>query len=289
MKIEVNHLTKTFGKETALKQLSLELSNQKIIGLLGQNGAGKTTLLRLLAGHFLPSSGEIKISDQPVFDNYTITKDICLIQESNNFYQKFKVGEILKLSAIFYPNWNADEANQLLEVFKLKKKQKVHALSKGMLSALGIIVGIASHAPLTIFDEPYIGLDASARSTFYDLLLASYQEDPRMIILSTHLIDEVSKLFEEVVILHKGELLLQEQADELAAKHQLVSGSKQAVDQAIAGKNVIYQSELLGKKSAIIFDDQVEVTPELTVSRASLQELFVYLTKEEATQIGYSN
>ena len=286
MKIEIKDATKKFAKETALKQLSLELSDQKIIGLLGQNGAGKTTLLRLLAGHFLPSSGEIKVDDQSVFDNYTITKDICLIQESNNFYQKFNVGEILKISSIFYPNWDTDEANQLLEVFKLKRKQKVHALSKGMLSALGIIVGIASHAPITIFDEPYIGLDASARSTFYELLLASYQEDPRMIILSTHLIDEVSKLFEEVVILYKGELLLQEQADELRTKHQLISGSKQAVDQAISGKNVIYQSELLGKKSTIIFDDPVEITQELTVSHASLQELFVYLTKEEVAQIG---
>lgn len=286
MKIEIKDLTKKFGKETALHQLSLKLSDRKIFGLLGKNGAGKTTLLRLLAGHFLPSSGDIKINGQTSFDNYNITKDICLIQESNNFYQKFKVGEILKLSAIFYPNWDAEEASQLLEVFKLKKKQKVHALSKGMLSALGIIVGIASHAPITIFDEPYIGLDASARSTFYELLLASYQEDPRMIILSTHLIDEVSKLFEEIVILHNGELLLQEKADELRTKHQLISGSKQAVDQAISGKNVIYQSELLGKKSAIIFDDPVEVTEELTVSRASLQELFVYLTKEEVGQIG---
>lgn len=285
MKIEIKNLTKNFNKETALNQLSLDLIGNKIIGLLGQNGAGKTTLLRLLAGHFSPSSGEIKINNQSVFDNYNITKDICFIQESNNFYKTFRVGDILKLSAIFYPYWDANDANHLLNIFRLKKNQKVHALSKGMLSALGIIVGISSHAPITIFDEPYIGLDASARSTFYDLLLASYQDDPRMIILSTHLIDEVSKLFEEVVILHKGELLLQEQADQLATKNQLVSGSKQAVDHAVSGKNVIYQSELLGKKSAIIFDDQIEVGSELTVSQASLQELFVYLTKEEVGQI----
>ena len=289
MRIKIDKITKTFGKETALKQLSLELSGNKIIGLLGKNGAGKTTLLRLLAGHFRPSSGEIKINQQTSFDNYNVTKDICLVEENHNFYQKFRVDDILKLSAVFYPNWNTEEANQLLNIFKLKKKQKIHALSKGMLSALGIIVGISSHAPLTIFDEPYIGLDATARSTFYELLLSSYQEDPRMIVLSTHLIDEVSNLFEEVVILHDGEVLLQELADNLATKHQLISGSKQAVDRAIKGKNVIYQSELLGRKSAIIFDDQIDITSDLTSSHVSLQELFVYLTKEEVAQNVQSN
>lgn len=289
MRIDIDKITKTFGKETALKQLSLELSGNKIIGLLGKNGAGKTTLLRLLAGHFRPSSGEIKINQQPSFDNYNVTKDICFIEENHNFYPKFRVDDILKLSAVFYPNWNTEEANQLLNIFKLKKKQKIHALSKGMLSALGIIVGISSHAPLTIFDEPYIGLDATARSTFYELLLSSYQEDPRMIVLSTHLIDEVSNLFEEVVILHDGEVLLQELADDLATKHQLISGSKQAVDRAIKGKNVIYQSELLGRKSAIIFDDQIDITSDLTSSHVSLQELFVYLTKEEVAQNVQSN
>lgn len=289
MRIKIDKITKTFGKETALKQLSLELSGNKIIGLLGKNGAGKTTLLRLLAGHFRPSSGEIKINQQPSFDNYNVTKDICFIEENHNFYPKFRVDDILKLSAVFYPNWNTEEANQLLNIFKLKKKQKIHALSKGMLSALGIIVGISSHAPLTIFDEPYIGLDATARSTFYELLLSSYQEDPRMIVLSTHLIDEVSNLFEEVVILHDGEVLLQELADDLATKHQLISGSKQAVDRAIKGKNVIYQSELLGRKSAIIFDDQIDITSDLTSSHVSLQELFVYLTKEEVAQNVQSN
>ncbi|NMA91398.1 MAG: ATP-binding cassette domain-containing protein, partial [Amphibacillus sp.] len=91
MRIKIDKITKTFGKETALKQLSLELSGNKIIGLLGKNGAGKTTLLRLLAGHFRPSSGEIKINQQPSFDNYNVTKDICFIEENHNFYPKFRV------------------------------------------------------------------------------------------------------------------------------------------------------------------------------------------------------
>src|SRR5699024_4115682 len=160
--------------------------------------------MRLLAGHFTKSSGEIEINQQSPFNNYGLMKDVCLIMESNNFYEKFTVRDILSISAKFYPNWDQPYAEELRQIFHLKPKQKVKTLSKGMHSALGIIVGLASNAPITIFDEPYIGLDASFRSTFYDLLLESFEENPRLIILSTHLIDEVSKLFEEVVIIQEG-------------------------------------------------------------------------------------
>src|SRR5690625_4887079 len=129
MKIEFKDLTKKSKSETALNQLTLSLSDKKIICLLGQNGAGKTTLMRLLAGHFLPSSGEIKVNNQTSFDNYDITKEICLIQESENFYQKFTVDEILNLSFVFYTRWNADEDNQLLKVFRIKRNNKVYGLS----------------------------------------------------------------------------------------------------------------------------------------------------------------
>lgn len=289
MKIETNNLVKNFKDEVALNSLSIKLEGNKIVGLLGKNGAGKTTLMRLLAGHFLPSSGEIKINDQNPFDHYDITKNICLIQENYNFDENFRVQDILKISSTFYPNWSHEDEQSLLAIFKLKKKRKVSSLSKGMLSALSIIVGLASNAPITMFDEPYIGLDASNRATFYELLLESYQDNPRLIILSTHLIDEVSQLFEEVIILHDGQLKLHEQADELSMKHYLISGSKQVVDEAIRGKEVLHQSELLGKKTVVLFDEKVIKQPGLSISQVSLQELFIYLTKEEANKIENSN
>lgn len=281
MIISTTNLRKNYVKEVALEDLSLQVEGEKIIGLLGKNGAGKTTFMRMLAGHFSQTSGILEVNNENPFNNYEVTKDICFIMESDNFNEKFTIEDILAISAEFYPNWNQEYADNLIELFQLKKKQKVKNLSKGMYSALGIITGLASHAPLTIFDEPYIGLDASYRSLFYDLLLESYQQHPRMIILSTHLIDEVSKLFEEVVILQNGKLLLHESSDELARKHLVLTGNTEEVNRVVENKTVIYESTMLGQKVAVLYDEEISDVGSLKVSRASLQELFVYLTKEE--------
>ena len=278
MNISTKHLRKQYLKEVALHDLTLELNGEKIVGLLGKNGAGKTTLMRILAGHFQQTSGTINVNGKSPFNNYEVTKDICFIMEIN---EKFRVKDILAVSAEFYPNWNHAYAEKLIDLFQLKRKQKVKSLSKGMYSALGIITGLASHAPLTIFDEPYIGLDASYRSLLYDLLLESYQQHPRMIILSTHLIDEVSKLFEEIVILQNGQLMLHEKSDDLERKHLVLTGNAEEIDRVTQHRQVIYESTMLGQKMVVLYGEEMTDVGTLKVSRASLQELFVYLTKEE--------
>ena len=281
MNISTKHLRKQYLKEIALNDLTLEFNGEKIVGLLGKNGAGKTTLMRILAGHFQQTAGTITVNGKSPFNNYEVTKDICFIMESNNFNEKFRVKDILAVSAKFYPNWDHAYAEKLVDLFQLKRKHKVKNLSKGMYSALGIIIGLASHAPLTIFDEPYIGLDASYRSLFYDLLLESYQQHPRMIILSTHLIDEVSKLFEEIVILQNGQLMLHEKSDDLERKHLVLTGNAEEIDRVTKNRQVIYESTMLGQKMVVLYGEEMTDVGTLKVSRASLQELFVYLTKEE--------
>src|SRR5699024_8751536 len=120
---------------------------------------------------------------------------------------------------------------EMIRIYKLPKKSKTKALSKGMASALGITVGLASNAPVTIFDEPYIGLDAAGRKTFYNILLDEYEENPRTFIFSTHLIDEVSLLFEEVLILQNGKLIMKENAEALRDKAYSVTGEVADVQQ----------------------------------------------------------
>ncbi|SER48432.1 ABC-2 type transport system ATP-binding protein [Gracilibacillus ureilyticus] len=289
MEIKAVNVRKQYQKEVALDDLTITLEGNKIIGLLGKNGAGKTTLMRLLAGHFSNSSGQLTIDNKSPFNNYPVLREVCLIMESNNFHEKFRVKDILNISANFYPNWDNEYANHLVNVFRLNINQKAKTLSKGMYSALGIIVGLASNASLTIFDEPYIGLDASFRSTFYDLLLETYQNNPRMIILSTHLIDEVSRLFEEVAILHEGKLMLHDTADNFERKHLILTGSKEEVDQLTSGRNIIHSSSIMGQKTVVLYNEDITDSGNLKVSKASLQELFVYLTKEEVNKNGTTN
>src|SRR5699024_5913680 len=212
MRIEVKGITKKYGKKLALDDVSFTLDEPKIYGLLGRNGAGKTTFMDILAGHQLPTNGKVHVNGKTPFDNRDKLQHICLIKETGNFFKDMKVKHVLKTYQYFYPNWDQELANTLIEVYKLPRKARVKALSKGMASALGIIVGLASNAPITIFDEPYIGMDAAARKKFYDVLMEEYEENPRTIIFSTHLIDEVSLLFEEVLIIQDGRLILQEEA-----------------------------------------------------------------------------
>ncbi|MGM8214948.1 ATP-binding cassette domain-containing protein [Bacillaceae bacterium W0354] len=215
--------------------------------------------MRMLAGYFMPTNGEININGHIPFNHVELVKQVCFIEESHNFKENFRVKDVLKVASYYYPDWNEGKAQSLKKLFKLKDKQKVSALSKGMYSALGIIVGLSSQAPITIFDEPYIGLDASYRSTFYDLLLEESENHPRMFIISTHLIDEISQLFEEVVIMHEGEMLLHEKAVDLAEQHLLVSGKDSAVDQYATGKNVIYETKMFGTKTVIVYGEKYDV------------------------------
>ena len=280
MRIEVNNLTKKYGNKEALKEISFELNGPKIIGLLGRNGAGKTTFMDILAGHSLASSGVITINGKNPFDNKELLEQVCLIKEGDNFHKDMRIKHIYKSCSILYPNWDQELADELTKEFNLNKKARMKTLSKGMSSAVGIIVGLASKAPITIFDEPYIGLDAASRKKFYDILLDEYENEQRMIILSTHLIDEVSLLFEEVLILQEGELVLQEEADTLRNQACSVTGEITEVEKFIANKTVMRTEKLANMMTAYIFGDKEEAkNANLQVEGIPIQEMMIYLTE----------
>lgn len=283
MKIEVNSVTKTYQTKHALNQLSFSLEEPKIYGLLGRNGAGKTTIMQLLAGFMLPTKGEVTIDGQKPFDNQGIMESVCLISEGDNFKKDLKIKNILLISSLFYPTWDQKLADQLLVEFALDPSAKVKTLSKGMESALGIIVGLSSKAPITIFDEPYIGLDASSRARFYQLLIEQYQEQKRMIIFSTHLIDEVSALFEEVIILDEGKVILQEETDKLRERCYSITGPKEKIDKFIADKQVIHQKAFLGEMTAVLLevDKQAALAENFEIESVSIQQAIIYLTSRK--------
>lgn len=280
MNVNISGLTKVYGKKRALDGINLQLEENKIYGLLGRNGAGKTTLMQILAGQIMPTGGSVLINNQKPFENQEITESICLINESENFKKGLKIKDILKIANYFYPNWSRETAEKLLEDFYLNENMKIKTLSKGMESALGITVGLASRSPITIFDEPYIGLDAAARSKFYDLLLAAYEEYPRTFILSTHLIDEITRLLEEVLIVSEGRLLMQKNTDELREESFVVNGSSAAVSEFVKNKNVVYRKSFGSMEQAVLYgENRMEANEAgLQVEHVPVQDLMVYLT-----------
>ncbi len=282
MKVKVEHVTKKYNENLALDDVSFSLDEPKIFGLLGRNGAGKTTFMDILAGHNVASNGSITINGEDPFDQQHISEQICLISEGNNFKRDLKVKHVLNIYSFFYPNWDKELALELIKQYKLPMNARVKTLSKGMESALGIIVGLSSKAQITIFDEPYIGLDAAARKRFYNVLLEEYEKEPRMIIFSTHLIDEVSLLFEEVLILQEGKLILQEDAESLRNRTCIVSGTEEEVERFIEGKEVLDRNKLAGMMTAHVFATAEEAHEHgLTADNIPIQDLMIYLTESE--------
>ena len=202
------------------------MEEHKIYGLLGRNGAGKTTLLNLLAGQITSSSGSISIFGEHVFENSKAMQNICFVKVKEAAYLNNKVKEIFNLCNMFYKNWDQKFAEELARKFQLNLKEKYHKLSHGMQTVVGIIQGLASRAPITIFDEPTTGLDAAHRELFYSLLLEDYGEHPRTIILSTHLVEEVTHVIEDVIIIKEGALVVQSSVEDLLRQGHIISGKK---------------------------------------------------------------
>lgn len=191
-----------------------------------------------------------------------------------------KVKEYLKIASYYFPNWDLAMAGNLIEKFELDIKQKISKLSKGMLSMVTIIVALASKAEFTFLDEPVAGIDIVMREYFYKRLLQEYMETGRTFIISTHIIEEASDLFEEVIMIKKGELLLKENTQELLARAFCISGLSEVVDQAVGGLKTYHQEEVGRRKQVTVLLEEGEHLPEgydITVQPLNLQSLFVAL------------
>lgn len=286
MTIAASDLTCRYGSTDALRDVSFVLPEGKIYGLLGRNGSGKTTLLSTLAGYRKPSAGTVSIDGEPVFENPRIVRQVCLIQETGAVGAKGEtLRDIFEMVGALRPGWDAAYARKLADLFGLSLKSRPHGLSRGQLAALGVTVGLASRAAVTMFDEAHLGMDAPTRQAFADELLRDYLEQPRTLIISTHLIEEQSPLFERVLILHEGRLLLEEDLDDLRARGVSVTGPISLVDDFAVGLSVLGEQTLGPTKSAMVygdFDDERRRTARaagLELGPVAVQDLFIHLTQ----------
>ncbi|WP_433161975.1 ATP-binding cassette domain-containing protein [Kribbella sp. CA-247076] len=284
------NLSVRFAGVPALDRLDLRLAAGKIHGLLGRNGSGKSTLAAVLAGFRRPDEGRVLIDGGDLgtaaepYENAVVTSRVCLIRESGDLVDAAPVKHVLGLAASLRPYWDGDLAEELLDRFEVPTTKKVQKLSRGQKSALGVVLGLASRAPLTMFDETYLGMDVPSRNLFYDALLTDYAEVPRTIVLSTHLVSEVSPMLEEVVILDRGRLVTQSPVDALRGRGASIVGPAAVVDEFTGGFTVLAEEKLGGTKSTTVLGDldpallaQARAAG-LEIGPVGLQDLFVHLT-----------
>ena len=287
--IEVNGLTKRYRDTVAVDDVSFTIEKDTIYGLLGRNGAGKTTVMSILTAQNFATSGDVTVFGQQPYENAHVLQRMCFVRESQKYPDDATPLHAFRAAKLFFPNWSQDLADELVAAFRLPLKRRIKKLSRGQLSAVGVIIGLASRAEITFFDEPYLGLDAVARQIFYDRLVADYSEHPRTVVLSSHLIDEVSHLIERVLVIDEGRILMDESTDDVRDRAANIVGDAAAVDAFAAGREVIHR-ESLGRVASVTVlgaltddDRQRLAEADLEVASVSLQQLIVRLTQHASS------
>lgn len=276
--IAVKGLTVRFGETVALDNVTVSFSQERIYGLLGRNGAGKSTLMNAVTNRLFPDAGNITINGEPARENDRAQGMIYCMGEKNYLPDTTTVRQMFRWTADFYPGFDMEYAESLAKEFGLDIKKKLKGLSTGYLTISKLITALACPAPYVIFDEPVLGLDANHRELFYRRLIENYAARPRTVIISTHLIEEIADIVEQVVIIKEGRILLDKPAEEVKAMGYAVSGKAGAVDAYCAGREVLDVESLGGLKTACILGKPEDVPEELELSRLDLQKLFIRLT-----------
>src|SRR5690606_2353997 len=248
---------------------------------------GKTSLLSVVAAFREPTEGQITIDGEAVFENPDKMQQVMFVYDKSYAEEYDKIPSMLEFVERHRPNYNKEYADYLLKRFKLPLDKSVHKLSKGMQSAMNAVMGLASRAPITIFDEAYLGMDAPTREIFYQEILADQAEHPRTFILSTHLVSEMDYLFDNVVIINQGRLILNENYEALTTRGASITGAADQVDAFTSGMNILNEQKLGGTKKVMVYgvlDDNRQVAARelgLEIGPVSLQDLFIHLTEEE--------
>lgn len=287
--IEVAGLHKRYRDAAALNDVSFRIEKDAIYGLLGRNGAGKTTLMSILTAQNFATEGRVRVFGEDPYENPRVLSRMCFVRESQKYPDDAKPAHAFAAAKIFFPNWDDDLAADLIRQFQIPVTRTIKKLSRGQLSAVGVVIGLASRAEITFFDEPYLGLDAVARQIFYDRLLEDYSSHPRTIILSSHLIDEVANLLERVIVLDGGRVVMDEDTDAVRERAATIVGDAAAVDAFCVGREVLHREALGGVASVTILgaltpgDRRALAEARVEVSPVSLQEFIVRATPHAAS------
>lgn len=285
--IECKKLTKKYVGKKVLNELSFSIEKNKITGLIGRNGVGKTTLLKIMAGFIKETSGELKVFSEKPYNSLFVSQNTVLVDDEMNFPNALQLYELLEIGGKFYPNWDAELSKRLFDYFAFNRFHYHHRLSKGKRSTFNAIFGLAARAPLTIFDEPTTGMDAAVRKDFYRALLKDYLAYPRTIIISSHHLDEIEDLLEDVLLLKNGENHLHMPLETLKSWAIGISGPAVMVQDWTDGKQVVYENHIgINTVYAVVKNEYSEnelfkaklAGLEITAVRPS--DLCVYLTGE---------
>ncbi|MBN2460880.1 MAG: ABC transporter ATP-binding protein [Candidatus Cloacimonetes bacterium] len=270
--VEINGLTKYYGKLKALDDIDLSLSEGRIIGLLGKNGAGKSTLMRCILG-FLRFQGNIRVMGIPIhLHRETLHNHIAFIPDVNSLDNRLTVQQTLSYVANLNLSWNREKAAQLMARSDLLPDQKVGNLSKGMKTKLYLLITLSLDVKILLLDEPTLGLDIVFRKEFFNTILGEFYDESKTIVISTHQVEEVEHILQDIIFIDAGRIILNEDVNKLKESYKVLTVNADR-EEELRSKNPILVTRTLGNISAIV-DNAVEID-KARISRPSLSDLFL--------------
>ena len=215
--ITIQNLNKRYGKKQVLKDINLTLHSGRIIGLLGPNGSGKTTIIKILNGLLKDYQGQILVDGHSL--GVHSKKLISYLPDEPYFENWMTTSDVLQLFHDLYADFDLNKALSLMEKMNIEKKIKIKQLSKGMKEKFQLVLVMSRKAKIYILDEPLGGKDPAARELILDTILNNYDEEA-MVLVSTHLIADIEKIFDEVIFIKDGSIILHQNSEDLRLERQ---------------------------------------------------------------------
>lgn len=283
--ITCDKLAKHYGAVKALDNLTMEVEKNTITGLIGRNGAGKTTLLKIIAGYWRKTSGNIQVFSENPFNSLLVSANTMFVDDQMNFPDTLTLGEILKEADRFYEKWDHSFAQRLFNYFSFQEKSFHANLSKGRKSIFNVIIGLASRCALTMFDEPTTGMDVATRKDFYRALLKDYLAYPRTFIISSHYLEEIEDVLENILLINEGKKLLHLPIETLKEYAIGLTGQSAIVEQWTANKEVYFTRRIDEHNSYVVVRNNFPLDTlrknGISISAVSPSDLCVYMTDEK--------
>lgn len=221
--VEVKSLTRHFGRTTALLDVDLTVPPGCVFGLVGENGAGKTTLIHHLLGLLKAQAGSVRVFGlDPVKDPVGVLSKVGYLSEDRDLPDWMRLHELMRYTQAFYPGWDEAYAEELRETFGLDPHARIKELSRGQRAQAGLLIALAYRPPLLLLDEPSSGLDAVVRRDILAAIIRTVADEGRTVVFSSHLLDEVERVADEIAMLHHGRLAFQGSMDAIKASHHRI-------------------------------------------------------------------
>jgi ABC-2 type transport system ATP-binding protein len=264
-------LTKRYGRKTALNDCTLEIPEGRVVGLVGPNGSGKTTLLNLAAGLLSPTSGSLAVLGETPSDEPAHLERVSFVAQDTPIYAGLSVHDHVRYGAHVNPRWDSDLADRRIEALRLDPRQRAGKLSGGQRSQLALTLAIAKRPEFLILDEPVAALDPLARREFLQILMETVADHQVSVVLSSHLVADVERVCDYLVILVSSRVQVAGDVDELLATHHRLIGPR---DAAAPSGQVVIESSYTDRQCMLIVRSDGPVTePGWIVEALSLEDL----------------